>query len=173
MIEKMLAGIDVRCKVDYLEDKFIWNKLGRKIVYTGSIDELFDYRFGCLDYRSLEWKIKLFDIPDKQGVAVINYTDSETPFTRIIEHKHFTFGRQMHTIISEEYPLQWKRGVEPYYPIRDTQNISLYKRYEEFGKNTCPQFIFGGRLGLYEYLDMDKTVQRAMMIADSVIKDYS
>jgi UDP-galactopyranose mutase len=159
IIEKMLEGIEVRLNSDFLEhrDEFKYEKL----VFTGPIDAFFDHKLGYLEYRSVRFETEVLDVSDYQGNSVINYTDKETPFTRIIEHKHFEFGKQNKTIISREYSSEWEPGDEPYYPVNDEKNGSLYNRYMELAKE-CPNVIFGGRLGEYRYYDMDKVIEKAL-----------
>ena len=163
LIEKLLEGIEVKLNCDFLEnrDAFAYHKL----LYTGPIDVYYDYRYGALAYRSLRFESELLDRKDYQGNSVINYTDRETPFTRIIEHKHFVNGDQEKTIITREYPQEWQPGEEPYYPINNEQNDALYRRYCELADND-PRVLFGGRLGEYKYYDMDKVVAKALETAD-------
>ncbi|MBR4470641.1 MAG: UDP-galactopyranose mutase [Erysipelotrichaceae bacterium] len=159
IIEKLLKGIEVRLNYDFLKhrDEIEYDKL----VFTGPIDAYYDYRLGRLEYRSLRFETEVLDIPDYQGNSVINYTDREIPYTRIIEHKHFGCDNQPKTIISREYPLEWDPEKEPYYPINDERNDALYHRYLELAKDD-PNVIFGGRLGEYKYYDMDKVIERAL-----------
>ncbi len=159
IIEKILEGIEVRLNCDYLEhrNEFEYEHL----VFTGPIDAFFDHNLGYLEYRSVRFETEVLHMSDYQGNSVINYTDKETPFTRIIEHKHFEFGKQNKTIISREYSSEWKPGDEPYYPVNDEKNGSLYNRYMELAKE-CPNVIFGGRLGEYRYYDMDKVIEKAL-----------
>ena len=160
IFEKMLSGCDVRLGVDYLAARDELRALADVVVFTGSIDSYFDYAEGELAWRSLRFEHELLDIDDYQGVAVMNYTDAETPFTRIIEHKHFEFGTQPRTVITREYPQAWSRGVEPYYPIEDDENRARYARYEQ--RAAAEQGVyFGGRLGEYRYYDMQDTVKSA------------
>jgi len=161
MIEKMLEGIEVSLSVDYHQDRNALNDLAETVVYTGMIDEYFDYKFGTLEYRSLRFEHEVLDIPDYQGNAVVNYTDKETPFTRIVEHKHFEFGRQEKTVITREYPEEWTPKVEPYYPVNDAKNDAVFKRYKELS-NTSENVIFGGRLADYKYYDMHHVVGLAL-----------
>lgn len=165
MVEKMLSGIEVKLNKDYLVDKAVWDNLANKVIYTGPVDAYFDYCYGPLQYRSVRFETEVLDIDNYQGNAVINYTDAETPYTRIIEHKHFEFGTQPRTVISREYSQEWQPGMEPYYPINDNANTALYKRYcalaEKEGKT-----IFGGRLGTYHYYDMDAVISAALEMAD-------
>ena len=153
LFEKLLAGADFRPCTDYFDDRDAMRVLGEKLVYTGPIDRYFGYRFGKLEYRTVRFETEVIDKPNFQGVAVMNYTDSETPFTRIIEHKHFEFGKQEKTVISREYPSEWKDGSEPYYPINDVRNNGLYSRYKALAEAE-EGVIFGGRLAEYKYYDM-------------------
>lgn len=163
MIENILDGIEVRLGEDYLEKKEYWNSIAKKIVYTGPIDAFFDYSLGTLEYRSVCFENEILDKPNFQGNAAVNYTDRETPWTRIIEHKWFEFGKDENgsdlpkTIISREYSSEWKPGDEPYYPVNDEKNGALYLKYKELANNE-KNVIFGGRLGEYKYYDMDATV---------------
>ena len=167
MIENMLEGIEVRLETDYLEDKEYYDSLADKIIYTGPIDAYFNYCLGNLEYRSLRFETETLDIPNYQGNAVVNYTDKETPYTRIIEHKWFEFGKDIKgtdipcTVITREYPSEWKPGDEPYYPINDQRNNDLYNQYRELSDKET-NVIFGGRLGEYRYFDMDKVVEEAL-----------
>lgn len=128
------------------------------------IDEFFGFKFGKLKYRTVRFDTKILDTPNYQGVAVMNYTDRETPYTRIIEHKHFEFDTQQKTVISYEYPTEWQEGMEPYYPVNDEENTSLYERYKQLATER-PDVIFGGRLGQYKYYDMDKVIRSALDVA--------
>ena len=158
--EKLFEGCEIRLGTDYLADKAKYDALADKIVYTGTIDSYFDYCFGKLQYRSLRFETEVLDCDNYQGNAVINYTDRETPYTRIIEHKHFEFGTQEKTVITREYPAEWTEGMEPYYPVNDEKNQELYKKYAELaGKEE--NVIFGGRLAEYRYYDMDKVIESA------------
>ena len=167
MINNMLDGIEIRLGENYLANKEKWNSLAKKIVYTGSIDAFFDYKLGTLEYRSIRFENQILDKQNFQGNAVVNYTDRETPWTRIIEHKWFEFGKDEEgntlpkTIISKEYSSEWKIGDEPYYPVNDEKNIGLYLKYKELADKE-QKVIFGGRLGEYKYYDMDKTVESAL-----------
>ncbi len=165
MVEKMLDGISVRLNVDYLKEKDSLEGTAEKIVYTGAIDEYFDFCFGELSYRSVRFENEILDMENYQGNAVINYTDEHTPYTRIIEHKHFTFGSQPKTVISREYSQEWVKGVEPYYPINDDQNSDLYEKYRLLAENE-KNVIFGGRLGQYKYFDMDAVILAALDAAE-------
>ncbi|NOU82752.1 UDP-galactopyranose mutase [Paenibacillus sp. LMG 31459] len=169
MIERMIEGIEVRLGTDYLVDKMKWDELADKIVYTGPVDAYYGYRFGVLDYRSLRFETEVINMPNYQGNAVVNYTDSRTPYTRIIEHKHFDFGTQPKTVISREYSEEWKRGDDPYYPINDSKNSVLYEKYKALTE-TQSNVIFGGRLGEYKYYDMDKVVEVALQKVREVLQ---
>lgn len=170
MVEKMLDGIEVRLNEDYLKDRENWNQLAEKVIFTGPIDAYYDYRLGTLEYRSVRFETELLDIPNFQGNAAVNYTDRETPWTRIIEHKWFEFGKDADgndlpkTVISREYSSEWKPGDEPYYPVNDGKNGSLYQKYKELADKES-KVIFGGRLGEYKYYDMDKTIEVALNMA--------
>lgn len=163
MIEKMLAKAEVRLGVDYLEHKDELDALAEKIVYTGPIDAYYGYQFGELEYRSVSFETEVLDQPNYQGNAVVNYTEYEVPYTRIIEHKHFEFGTQDKTVISREYPAAWKKGDEPYYPVNNEKNNMLYHSYEELAKEE-KKVIFGGRLGTYKYMDMHHVVAEALRV---------
>ena len=161
-IENMLEGIEVRLGVDYLKERDSYDNIASKIIYTGMIDEYYNYSLGKLEYRSLRFETEyLPDTDDFQGNAVVNYTDAETPFTRILEHKHFEFGKGKGTVITHEYPAEWKPGDEPYYPLNNDRNNELYKKYEELAASDG-NVIFGGRLGKYKYYDMDDTIAACM-----------
>lgn len=163
MIENILSGIDIKLNENYLDRKEYWNSFAKKVVYTGAIDAFYEYKIGTLEYRSVRFENEMLDKPNFQGNAAVNYTDGETPWTRIIEHKWFEFGKDENgndlpkTIISREFSSEWKPGDEPYYPVNDEKNGVLYKKYKELaGKED--NIIFGGRLGEYKYYDMDATV---------------
>ncbi len=174
MIENMLDGIEVRLNIDYLENKEELDKLAEKVVYTGPIDAYFDYKLGYLEYRSVRFENELLDKPNFQGNAAVNYTDRETPWTRIIEHKWFEFGKDEKgndlpkTYISREYSSEWKPGDEPYYPVNDEKNSNLYAEYKELAEKE-EKVIFGGRLGEYKYYDMDTTVASVLDKCDEVL----
>ena len=163
MIEKMLAKAEIRLGVDYLEHKDELDALAEKVVYTGPIDAYYGYQFGELEYRSVSFETEVLDQPNYQGNAVVNYTEYEVPYTRIIEHKHFEFGTQDKTVISREYPAAWKKGDEPYYPVNNEKNNMLYHSYEELAKEE-KKVIFGGRLGTYKYMDMHHVVAEALRV---------
>ncbi len=161
LVEKLLEGIEVRLNTDYLADKDFWNAQAETVVYTGPVDAYFDYKLGALQCRSVRFETEVLDIDNYQGNAVVNYTDAETPYTRIIEHKHFVFGTQPKTVISKEYSTEWKPGDEPYYPVNDEKNGALYARYKALA-DAEQNVIFGGRLGEYKYYDMDKVIASAL-----------
>lgn len=165
MIERMLEGAEIRLNVDYLENKAELDALADKVVYTGPIDSYFNYCHGYLGYRSVRFDTEILDTDNYQGNAVVNYTDRETPFTRIIEHKHFEFGTQPKTVISREYSQEWQPGIEPYYPINDEENGMLYAKYKELADRE-EKTIFGGRLAQYRYFDMDAVVASALDVAE-------
>ncbi len=166
IIEKMLEGIEVRTDIDFLENKAELSALAEKIVFTGAIDAYFDYCYGSLDFRSLRFETEDLPVENFQGNAVVNYTEFEIPYTRIIEHKHFEYGCQggeqtNHTVITREYPAEWKKGDEPYYPVNDERNNVLYSKYLQLAQSE-KNVIFGGRLGSYRYYDMDKVIEAAL-----------
>ena len=165
MVAAMLEGIEVRLETDYLEQKQEWDSLASRIVYTGPLDAYFQYCFGPLAYRSVRFETEVLDIPNYQGNAAVNYTDRETPWTRIIEHKWFEFGSQPQTVISREYSSEWKPGDEPYYPVNDETNNELCRRYQALAKDE-DQVIFGGRLAEYKYYDMDAVIASALSCAE-------
>lgn len=161
LTDKLLEGVDVRLGVDFNAERAELEALADKVVYTGPIDEYFGYSLGRLQYRSLRFEHETLDMPNYQGNAVVNYTDAETPFTRILEHKHFEFGTQPKTVITREYPLEWTPGDEPFYPVNDDANETLSKKYRELAAG-LPGVIFGGRLAEYRYYDMDKVIASAL-----------
>ena len=168
IIEKMLEHCDVKLNVDYLKEKEKYNALADKILYTGMIDEYFNYQLGNLEYRSLKFENEILEnIDNYQGNAVINYTDRETPYTRVIEHKHFEFNEYHGTIITREYPSDWHIGDEAYYPINDEKNSKLYEEYKKLASNE-KHVIFGGRLGNYQYYDMDKVIKAALELVKNL-----
>ena len=169
MVENMLEGIEVRLNTDYLENKEELDSLADKVVYTGPIDAYFNYKLGTLEYRSVRFETEVLDKPNFQGNAAVNYTDAETPWTRIIEHKWFEFGTQPKTVISREYSSEWKLGDEPYYPVNDEKNGALYAEYKKLG-DAETKVIFGGRLGEYNYYDMDAVIAAAL---DRVKKEFN
>lgn len=167
LVENLLEGIEVRLNEDYLKDKAKWNAMAEKVVYTGAIDAYFDYTLGNLEYRSVRFENEILDVPNFQGNAAVNYTDKETPWTRIIEHKWFEFGKDENgndlpkTIISKEYSSEWRPGDEPYYPVNDKKNGELYQKYKALAEKE-ENIIFGGRLGEYKYYDMDAVIASAL-----------
>jgi UDP-galactopyranose mutase len=167
MIEKMLDGVDVDLHVDYLTRRTECDIVADRIIYTGQIDGYYDYCFGELEWRSLRFETDIMDMSNYQGVAIMNYTDRETPYTRIIEHKHFTFGEQPVTVITKEYPATWEKGREAYYPLNDERNTLLYERYAELAKGER-NVSFGGRLGGYRYCNMDETIDAALKLIDEL-----
>ncbi|MBQ3586986.1 MAG: UDP-galactopyranose mutase [Oscillospiraceae bacterium] len=169
MVANMLKGTEVRLGVDYLENRAELDALADKVVYTGPVDAYFDYILGALQYRSVRFETEVLDTDNFQGNAVVNYTDSETPYTRIIEHKHFEFGTQEKTVISREYSAEWQPGDEPYYPVNDDKNSALYAQYKELADKE-EKVIFGGRLGEYRYYDMDKVIEAALETAAKELK---
>lgn len=167
IVEKMLASdlITVETSVDFFDNKDEYLKNYDRVLFTGMIDEFFDYKLGELEYRSLKFETEELDVGNYQGNAVVNYTDAETPYTRIIEHKHFDFGKgdKHKTIITREYPKTWHRGDEPYYPVNDRKNDSLYKKYTQLAAEEGGNVIFGGRLGMYRYYNMDQVIMAALV----------
>lgn len=159
LVERLLDGIPVRLNTDYFQ---VRDQIDAKqVLFTGMIDEYFDYQLGALQYRSLRFETERLECSNYQGNAVVNYTSGDIPYTRIIEHKHFTFGDQEHTIITREYPAEWQPGREPYYPVNDEENMALYQKYTSLAQKE-EHVTFGGRLGLYQYFDMDKVIARAL-----------
>ena len=169
LVDKMLSGIEVRLNVDYLENRAELDALADKVVYTGAIDSFFDFCYGSLGYRSVRFENELLDTDNYQGNAVVNYTDAETPYTRIIEHKHFEFGTQPKTVISKEYSQEWQPGIEPYYPINDEKNGALYAQYKALAEKES-HIIFGGRLAEYRYYDMDAVIASALSVAEKELR---
>lgn len=161
IVSKMLENVEVRTGVDFIRERAAYKDLADKIVYTGMIDEYFDYRLGVLEYRSVRFETEKLDMDNYQGNAVVNYTEREVPYTRIIEHKHFEYGTQPVTVISREYSKEWSKGDEPYYPINNEKNNDIYEQYKELAKSE-KNIIFGGRLGSYKYYDMDKVIREAL-----------
>jgi len=164
IIEKMLEGIEVRTGTDYFDFIRDNKNIARKTIFTGMIDEYYGYCYGPLQYRSVRFETEVLDCENYQGNAVVNYTDREVPYTRIIEHKHFEFGKQPKTVISKEYSSEWKQGMEPYYPVNNEENNALYEKYRELAVKES-NVIFGGRLGQYKYYDMDKVIAAALECA--------
>lgn len=169
LIEKMLAGVEIRLGIDYCVDRTSLNALAEQIIYTGEIDRYFDYCYGTLNYRSLRFEHELLQgIANYQGNAVVNYTSFEVPYTRIIEHKHFDFGQQTDTVISKEYPMEWHVGDEPYYPVNDEVNNLLYQRYKTLSEQQN-NVIFGGRLAEYKYYDMHQVIENALNLTKKLL----
>lgn len=164
LVERMLEGVTVQLETDYFRLRQELPALARFTVFTGCIDEFFDYRLGHLQYRSVRFETEELPMEDYQGNAVVNYTAREVPYTRVIEHKHFNFGHQPTTVISREYSAEWKPGMEPYYPVNDARNTALYARYQELAAEQ-KNVLFGGRLGQYRYYDMDKVIRSALTAA--------
>lgn len=169
IVEKMLDGIEVRLNTDYLKNREEFDAIAERIVYTGMIDEFYDYKLGVLEYRSVRFETEELDMENYQGNAVVNYTEREVPYTRIIEHKHFEFGKQPTTIISREYSSEWKKGDEPYYPVNNEKNNNLYLKYKELADKEN-KVIFGGRLGGYKYYDMDKVIKASLDMCKDELK---
>ena len=170
IVEKMLNGIEVRLNVDYLAHRQELETVADKIIYTGMIDQFYDYRLGVLEYRSVRFETEELAMENYQGNAVVNYTDREVPYTRIIEHKHFEFGQQPTTVISREYSSEWKKGDEPYYPVNNDRNNGLYEQYKALAAQEN-KVIFGGRLGEYKYYDMDKVIIAALKMCQEELEN--
>lgn len=169
LVEKLQGEIEVKLDTDYFENRKYFDSIADKVIYTGEIDRYFDYRFGHLEYRTVSFETELLEgVANYQGNAVVNYTDAETPYTRIIEHKHFEFGNQPDTVISKEYSKEWKPGDEPYYPVNDERNGALYTRYKTLADNQ-EKVIFGGRLAEYKYYDMHQVIENALRLVDSLV----
>lgn len=169
LVERMLEGIEVRLNTDYLQNRKELEGIAEKIIFTGPIDAYYDYRFGALPYRSIRLETETLDCDNYQGVAVVNYTEKEIPYTRIIEHKHFEFGMQKKTVISREYPSEWHVGEEPFYPVNTEESAALYEKYRELSENDG-KVIFGGRLGQYCYFDMDRVILEALILCEQVLQ---
>lgn len=161
VIERMLNGIEVKLNTNFFNDREYFENIAEKIVFTGMIDEFYNYKFGKLEYRSLRFETEILNKENYQGNAVVNYTEREIPYTRIIEHKYFEFGKQEKTVITKEYPIEWKEGDEPYYPVNDEKNNKLYEKYKKLAEKE-ENVIFGGRLGEYKYYDMDKVIEKVL-----------
>ncbi len=174
LIKNMIGDCELILNTDYLKNRSYYDSICDKVIFTGPIDEYFDYKLGHLEYRTVHFESELINCENYQGNAVVNYTDSETPFTRIIEHKWFEFGKDINgndipvTYISKEYSKEWKPGDEPYYPINNEENNNLYNAYKELSKELCNVY-FGGRLGLYQYFDMDRTIEEAFKLFDEIV----
>lgn len=161
IVEKLLEGIEVRLNTNFLDNKEEFLGMANKVIYTGMIDQFYDYKLGVLEYRSVRFETEKLDMENYQGNAVVNYTEREVPYTRIIEHKHFEYGKQPTTVISREYSSEWKKGDEPYYPVNNDKNNNLYAEYKALSEKEN-KVIFGGRLGGYKYYDMDKVIRAAL-----------
>lgn len=166
LVDKLLEGAQIQLNVSYKDYITKTKNTFGKIIYTGAIDEFFDYKLGKLEYRTVKFETRTLDVPNFQGNAVVNYTERSVPYTRIIEHKHFEFGTQPKTVISYEYPIEWNDELDPYYPINDERNIKLYQAYAELAKAEA-NVIFGGRLGSYSYYDMDKVIEKALQLVET------
>jgi len=165
IVTKMLEGIDIKLNLDFFDNRESLENIANKIIFTGPIDKYYDYKYGELEYRSLRFENEILNEVNYQGNAVINYTEYEVPYTRIIEHKHFEFDTESSkTIITREYPDSWNKDKEPYYPINDRKNNELYEKYNALAKQN-DRVIFGGRLGSYKYYDMDKIIEEALNLA--------
>ena len=162
LVRRILDGIDVRLNVDFFHERNELESLAKKVVFTGRVDQYFNSCYGSLEYRSLRFENERLSVENYQGVAVVNYTDAETPYTRIIEHKHFSPVNTSHTIITREYPENWIEGREPYYPVNDEDNMRRYEEYRKRAEEMCPHLILGGRLGMYRYYNMDQIVEQAL-----------
>lgn len=171
MIEKIIGEIPYECNVDYNLDQEYWNKKSNKVVYTGMIDEFYNYCYGFLEYRSLNFVTEILNVSDYQGNSLINYTDYNIPYTRICEHKHFEFFKSNNTVITKEYPMKWEKGKDAYYPVNDVRNNSLYQKYKDLSERDG-KFIMGGRLADYKYYDMHQVVGSAIVRAKREI-DYN
>lgn len=169
MVEGILEGIEVRLNSDYLLNRQAYDKLAKKVIYTGPIDAFYDYAYGVLNYRSLRFDHEILDLENFQGNAVINYTEKKVPYTRIIEHKHFEFGTQSQTVITKEYPQDWKVGMDAYYPINDEANQEIYMKYKKHADQETT-YIFGGRLAEYKYYNMDQVIKSALICATKELK---
>ena len=170
LIEGLLEGVETKTGIDFFEEQEYYESLGDKVVFTGKIDEYFNYQFGKLEYRSLEFEHQTLDKENHQGNAVVNYTEAEIPYTRIIEHKHFEFGKQNKTVITTEYPKEWKEGCEPYYPVNDDKNSSTYLKYKKLA-DTLDNVLFGGRLAEYKYYDMHQVIASALAKANFFLNE--
>ena len=164
IIDKLLEASDVKINCNYFDKKEEYNKMAKKVVYTGMIDEFYNFKLGNLEYRTVKFEDERLDMDNYQGNAVVNYTSKDVQYTRIIEHKHFEFGQQDFTIISKEYSVEWQSGMEPYYPVNNDENNELYSKYKMLADKE-EKVIFGGRLGNYKYYDMDKVIEAALELA--------
>lgn len=169
LINALFKGCDIELGVDYNLNREKYSALGERILYTGTLDSFYDFKFGKLSYRSLRFETEELAEENHQGVAVVNYTDRETPFTRIIEHKHFEYGTQPTTVITREYPVDWQEGMEPYYPVNDEANQELFNRYKQLADRE-ENVVFGGRLAEYKYYDMDKVIESAFKLVEKELR---
>lgn len=174
LIDGLLSGIETKTGVDYFDDRGYWDQIADRIVYTGPIDQFYDYKFGHLQYRTVKFDTKIYDMPNYQGNAVINYTEKEVPYTRIIEHKHFElFGDEVYrigkTVVTREYSMEWKPGMEPYYPVNDARNNSIYLQYKQLSEMEN-KVLFGGRLAEYKYYDMAPVIEKAWKDSVEILK---
>lgn len=169
MVANMLKGVEVKLGLDYLKNREEYDKMAMKVIYTGPIDAYYEFQLGTLEYRSIRFETEILDKPNFQGNAVVNYTDAETPWTRVIEHKWFEMGMQPKTVISREFSSEWKRGDEPYYPVNDEKNGALYTEYRKLA-NREKRVLIGGRLGEYKYYDMDAVIYSAL---DMCVRELS
>lgn len=169
LIDALFKGCDIELGVDYNLNREKYSDLGERILYTGTLDSFYDFKFGKLSYRSLRFETEELAEENHQGVAVVNYTDRETPFTRIIEHKHFEYGTQPTTVITREYPVDWQEGMEPYYPVNDDANQELFNRYKQLADQE-ENVVFGGRLAEYKYYDMDKVIESAFKLVEKELR---
>lgn len=168
IVEKLLAGVEVKLNTDFFQNREKWENVADKIIFTGMIDEYFNYCFGELEYRSLRFEHRIHDVKNYQGNAIINYTDKEVPYTRTIEHKHFEGTPSAKTVVTTEYPMSWEKGKEAYYPVNDEKNMEILKKYEDHAKDKG-NIIFGGRLGRYKYYDMWETIYESLkLVADEL-----
>ena len=168
LVERLLEGADLQLNTDYLAQRAELDALADKVLYTGCIDEYYNYCYGELEYRSLRFESEVLDTPNYQGVAVVNYNEREIPFTRLIEHKHFNFGTQDKTVITREYPATWEKGMRPYYPVNNEKNQALFEQYRQLAAGE-DKVIFGGRLGHYKYYDMDKVIEAALALTEEIL----
>lgn len=173
LIGSLLEGVEVKLNCDFFSEREYWEGLALKIIFTGKIDEYFNYKFGALEYRTVNFETEILDTPNYQGNAVVNYTSASVPYTRIIEHKHFeSFGDQVYsnpkTVISKEYSMEWKNGIEPFYPINDPKNQEIYNHYHELAQS-LPNVMFGGRLAEYKYYDMAPVIEKAISVARQLL----
>lgn len=170
LVDGLLEGIETITEVDFFQNKSDWEEKAEKIVFTGRIDEFYKYQYGKLNYRSLKFEHQVLEMENYQGNAVVNYTEAEIPYTRILEHKHFEFGTQPKTVITKEYPQEWDESKEPYYPVNDEKNSSVFKKYEQLAKEET-KYIFGGRLAEYRYYDMHQVIGSALATVKRITKD--